>query len=83
MKTLRFLLLALLATFTPTHGELLVYEPFDYKPINDETFGRLDGRNGGLGFAAPWQDTGGAGNVGEAFILASQSNMVGRGNYNM
>ena len=74
MTTLRFLIFALLATLTASHGELLVYEPFDYKPINDETYGRVAGRNGGLGFSAPWQDTQGPGSDGEAFIYDSRGN---------
>lgn len=71
MTNLRILLLT---TLTASHGELLVYEPSDYKPTNDETFGRLAGRNGGLGFGAPWQDTQGNFNEGEAFIYDSRGN---------
>lgn len=74
MTALCIPLFALLATVTASHGGLLVYEPFDYKPVNDETYGRLAGRNGGLGFGAPWQDTQGEGNDGEAFIYDSRGN---------
>ncbi len=38
MTTLRFLIFGLLATVTASHGELLVYEPFDYKHTCRSTF---------------------------------------------
>ncbi|MFK7851867.1 MAG: sialate O-acetylesterase [Akkermansiaceae bacterium] len=65
-------LLLFLSTVTICQGELLVYEPFDYKPINDEIAGRLEARNGGLGFAEAWKDTAGA--SGYAFIYDQRGN---------
>jgi alpha-galactosidase len=61
-----------LTTALAAHAELLVYEPFDYQPHNHETAGRLEDRNGGLGFAEAWQDTPGA--EGHAFIYDSRGN---------
>lgn len=62
----------LLSAIAMCHGDLLVYEPFDYQPHNNEVMGRLEGRNGGLGFAAPWADT--AGEAGYAFIYDKRGN---------
>ncbi len=62
----------ILTTIASCHGELLVYEPFDYQAHNHEIQGRLEGRNGGKGFAAPWKDT--AGSAGYAFIYDSRGN---------
>lgn len=61
-----------MGTITASHGELLVYEPFDYQTHNHELHGRLEGRNGGLGFGAPWKDT--AGSPGHAFIYDQRGN---------
>lgn len=72
MRILKTALLSLLSTAAVCTGELLVYEPFDYQPINHEVMGRLDGRNGGLGFSAPWKDT--ASEVGHAFIYDKRGN---------
>ena len=55
MNILRTSLFTLLASISVCFGELLVYEPFDYKPQNDETMGRLEGRNGGLGRDLHWR----------------------------
>lgn len=55
-------------------GELLVYEPFDYQPHNDEVLGRLEGRNGGLGFAEAWRDTDDGGAPSHAFIYDKRGN---------
>ena len=53
-------------------AQLLVYEPFDYQIHNHEIQGRLEGRNGGLGFSEPWKDT--AGSAGHAFIYDQRGN---------
>ncbi len=68
----RTLILSMLATGAICHGELLVYEPFDYQPHNHEVAGRLEGRDGGKGFAEPWKDTAGA--KGYAFVYDSLGN---------
>lgn len=65
---------SVLAGMTTAHAELLVYEPFDYAPINDEVFGQLAGRNGGLGFSGPWQDCTGRGNDGAAYVYDQRGN---------
>ena len=67
-------LLTLLSGLTTARAELLVYEPFDYQTHNDEVFGRLEGRNGGKGFAGPWQDTDGRDNDGHAFVFDDRGN---------
>lgn len=72
MNATHTILISLLATLATTHAELLVYEPFDYQPHNHEIQGRLEGRNGGKGFAAPWKDT--ASSEGYAFIYDSRGN---------
>ncbi len=64
--------LALAATCSFVHAELLVYEPFDYQPHNHEIAGRLEGRNGGLGFAEGWKDT--PGSTGFAFVYDPRGN---------
>ncbi len=74
MTTIRSLTLAVLGTLVSAYGDLVVYEPFDYAPVNDETFGQLAGRSGGLGFSAAWKDSTGRGNEGEAFIYDQQGN---------
>jgi alpha-galactosidase len=61
-----------LTTATLCRGELLVYEPFDYEPHDHEVMGRLEGRNGGLGFEEAWKDTAGA--PGFAFIYDARGN---------
>lgn len=61
-----------LTTAAICHGELLVYEPFDYQPHNHGVMGRLEGRNGGLGFAEAWKDT--ASSEGYAFIYDQRGN---------
>jgi alpha-galactosidase len=61
-----------LTTIAVGHGELLVYEPFDYQPHDHEVMGRLEGRHGGLGFAEAWKDT--AGSPGYAFIYDQRGN---------
>lgn len=68
----RNILLILMSTFATSHGDLLVYEPFDYQPHNHEIMGRAEGRNGGLGFAEAWKDTPGA--SGYAFIYDQRGN---------
>ena len=74
-RTLCVILLLLFAILANSHAaELLVYEPFDYKPLNNEVFGRLEGRNGGKGFAAPWKDTGGRDNEGYASVYDERGN---------
>ncbi len=60
----------MLCGIATSHGELLVYEPFDYSIVNDPVFGRLTGRNGGLGFSGPWQDD----HMGNAFVYDKQGN---------
>ena len=65
-------LLLLIITAAISHADLLVYEPFDYQPHNDEIMGRLEGRNGGLGFAEAWKDTASA--EGFAFIYDQRGN---------
>lgn len=60
-----------LAGVLASSAELLVYEPFFYKPVNDEVNGRLAGKNGGLGWAAAWVDSADA---GFSFIYDSQGN---------
>lgn len=62
----------LFGSITTSHGELLVYEPFDYKVHNHEIQGRLEGRNGGLGFGQAWKDT--AGSEGYAFVYDQRGN---------
>ncbi|HEX5790401.1 MAG TPA: hypothetical protein VFY13_04570, partial [Luteolibacter sp.] len=74
MNPIRILSLAGLACLATARADLLVYEPFDYAPHNDETFGRADGRNGGKGFAAPWKDSTGPGNDGAAYIYDAKGN---------
>ncbi len=66
MKRPRSTILLLMTTIAICRGELLVYEPFDYLAYNHEVAGRLENRNGGLGFAEAWKDTAGA--TGHAFI---------------
>ena len=72
MKNIHRPILTLLSLASVCHGELLVYEPFDYQPHNDEVHGRLEGRNGGLGFVEAWKDT--AGSAGYAFIYDQRGN---------
>ncbi|MBT8043472.1 MAG: hypothetical protein KJO79_00860, partial [Verrucomicrobiae bacterium] len=72
MNNTRNTILALLSTITVCHADLLVYEPFDYQPHNDEIAGRLEGRNGGLGFAGPWIDN--KVEKGYGFIYAQRGN---------
>ena len=72
MKNIHRPILTLLSLASVSHGELLVYEPFDYQPHNHEIHGRLEGRNGGRGFAKPWKDT--AGSAGYAFIYDQRGN---------
>lgn len=57
-----------------SQADLLVYEPFDYAAVNDDSAGRIAGRNGGLGFAGPWVDCAGQGNEGEAFVYDQRGN---------
>lgn len=72
MKFLNILLISVLSSTAVHGGELLVYEPFDYQPHNHEVMGRLEGRNGGLGFSKPWKDT--AAENGYAFIYDHRGN---------
>jgi hypothetical protein len=72
MNKTRNSLLVLMGTVAICRGEMLVYEPFDYQPHNDEIMGRLEGRNGGLGFAEAWKDT--ASTEGYAFIYDQRGN---------
>lgn len=73
MKKINLTIISLLVTIVVCHaGDLLVYEPFDYKPYNNEIQGRLEGRNGGLGFAEAWKDI--AGERGYAFIYDKRGN---------
>lgn len=72
MKLPDYGILLLFSTLAVSHGELLVYEPFDYQAHNHEIAGRLEGRNGGLGFAEAWKDTSGA--PGHAFIYDERGN---------
>jgi Bacterial Ig-like domain len=65
-------ILLLMSTIAICRGELLVYEPFDYQPHNHEIMGRVEGRNGGLGFAEAWKDT--AGSAGYALIYDQRGN---------
>jgi hypothetical protein len=64
------LALALLGCIPVAEAELLVYEPFDYATVNDAVFGRLTGRNGGLGFRGAWQGD----DAGNAFVYDKQGN---------
>ncbi|QTN32330.1 Ig-like domain-containing protein [Akkermansiaceae bacterium] len=72
MNKTRNTILLLIGTIAICPGELLVYEPFDYKPHNDEIAGRLESRNGGLGFGEGWKDTTGA--EGFAFVYDQRGN---------
>jgi hypothetical protein len=72
MKKILLLPLLLLSMVTIGRADLLLYEPFDYQTYNHETMGRLEGRNGGLGFAGPWKDVGGEN--GYAFIYDQRGN---------
>jgi alpha-galactosidase len=72
MKNLYIGMLFLLSLIAVCHGELLVYEPFDYQPHNHEVQGRLEGRHGGLGFSAPWADT--TTETGYAFVYDQRGN---------
>ncbi len=63
-----------LAATLSSHAELLVYEPFDYATVNDPSFGRVAGRNGGLGFGGAWQDSTIGSNGGEAFVFDARAN---------
>lgn len=72
MKTPLNAILLLMSTIAISRGDLLVYEPFDYQPHNDEVMGRLESRNGGLGFADAWKDTASA--AGFAFIYDQRGN---------
>ncbi len=71
-KTIQLPVLLLMGSLATSHGELLVYEPFDYQPHNHEVMGRLEGRNGGKGFAEAWKDT--ASSTGHAFIYDQKGN---------
>lgn len=45
---------------------LLVYEPFGYPPdLSDAVAGAQNGKNGGTGFAGPWEDMTTGSNAGE------------------
>ncbi len=72
MSSTRNTILILMSTIAICHGESLVYEPFDYQAHNEEVMGRLEGRNGGLGFAEAWKDTAGA--AGFAFVYDQRGN---------
>jgi len=72
MTLTRTTLLTIIGITTICHAELLVYEPFDYQPHNHEIAGRLEGRNGGLGFAEAWKDT--ASSAGYAFVYDQRGN---------
>ena len=63
-------------------AQIVVYEPFDYTPVNDAVAGRLAGRNGGIGWSGPWADNTTGSNGGEAFIYDSQGNAEGLYNGN-
>lgn len=57
---------------------LLVYEPFDYTPdLSDAVAGAQNGKNGGTGFAGPWEDMTTGSNAGEGFIYGSGGNTNG------
>lgn len=64
---------SLLAGMLHAHAQLLVYEPFDYAPVNDPVAGRLDSKGGGIGFGGAWIDSSGD-NLGFAFIYDSRGN---------
>jgi hypothetical protein len=68
----RTFVLCLVVSAPICQADLLVYEPFDYQVHNHEIQGRLEGRNGGKGFASPWKDT--AGSAGYAFIYDQRGN---------
>jgi hypothetical protein len=51
------MLALVLGTLPAAHAELLVYEPFNYTPVNHEVDGRLAGKNGGLGWGGAWSDS--------------------------
>ncbi|HNQ89803.1 MAG TPA: Ig-like domain-containing protein [Verrucomicrobiota bacterium] len=69
--------LALLSLAPPvSHAELLVYEPFNYAPVNDEVNGRLEGKNGGLGWGDAWIDSV-ENSGGYSFIYDSRGNAPG------
>jgi hypothetical protein len=68
LKSALSLVLVALCGTAASFGELLVDEPFDYAIVNDPVFGRLTGRNGGLGFSGPWQDD----QLGNAFVYDQQ-----------
>jgi hypothetical protein len=74
LRTSALALFSLFGSGLSSHAELLVYEPFDYEVHNDETFGRLEGRNGGKGFAEAWKDLDGRDNDGCAFIFDVRGN---------
>jgi hypothetical protein len=54
-------------------ADVPVHEPFEYAPADDPVAGRLEGRNGGRGFAGPWVDSSGD-NLGLAFVYDSRGN---------
>jgi hypothetical protein len=62
-----------LAGVLASSADLLVYEPFNYAPVNDEVNGRLAGKSGGIGWGAAWVDSA---DSGFAFIYDSQGNPV-------
>ena len=56
------------------HAGPLVYEAFDYEPVNDSILGRVAGRNGGTGWGGPWLDSVAGSNGGAAFVYDSRGN---------
>ena len=72
IKKLKITILSVLSIVAVSYGgELLVYEPFDYQSHNHEIQGRLEGRNGGLGFSGAWVDSA---ETGYGFIYDKRGN---------
>jgi len=70
--------LGALGAITAAQGDLLVYEPFDYVvDLTDPVLGAQNGKDGGVGFAGPWEDLTSGSNDGEGFIYDSTGNTNG------
>jgi hypothetical protein len=57
-------------------SQIYAYEDFNYTPVNDQALGRLEGKNGGTGWAAAWQDSI-QDSDGYGFVYDSQGALAG------
>lgn len=60
-------------TTSLANADILVYEGFNYTPVNDRVGGAVHGKNGGVGWGGAWVD-GTAGLPGEAFVFDRRGN---------